>query len=280
MLAQTSTIPSMDERETIANTATPATVATLVRDLQKLTLDLGDIVIVHASLSKLGWIAGGAQAVVEALRAVVGPRGTIVMPTQSGQLTDPARWSNPPVPPEWIDTIRDATPAFDPATTPTREMGQIVDCFRSHPTTMRNGHPSTSFAASGAMAATILGELQLTPALGEGSPVHRLYELDAKVLMLGVDHGNNTSLHLAEYRASWPTKRTFTESVPLMRDGIRQRVTYDDLVSDDSDFAELGEAFHATGAGHVGPVGAGTGRLAHVREMVDFAVGWIENKRA
>jgi aminoglycoside 3-N-acetyltransferase len=270
----------MGELEVISNTTTPATVATLTADLRTLGLVAGDIVIVHSSLSKLGWIAGGAQAVVDALRAAVAPNGTIVMPTQSGQLTDPARWSHPPVPPEWIDTIRNETPAFDPATTPTRDMGQIVDCFRSYPGTVRNGHPSTSFAANGPMAATILGELQLTPALGDGSPIHRLYQHDAKVLMLGVDHGNNTSLHLAEHRATWPTKHTFTERAPIMRDGVRHLAIYEELDYDDSDFSELGEAFHATGQGNVGPVGAGTARLANIPAMVDFAVGWIETNRA
>jgi aminoglycoside 3-N-acetyltransferase len=268
------------EREVIANTKMPATVATLARDLRALGLEPGDIVIVHSSLSKLGWIAGGAQAVVEALLAAVAPGGTIVMSTQSGQLTDPGRWSNPPVPAEWIDTIRDSTPAFDPAITPTRDMGRIVDCFRSHPTTTRNGHPTTSFAANGPMASTIFGDLQLTPALGEGSPVHRLYELDAKVLMLGIDHGNNTSLHLAEHRATWPTKHTFTERAPVMQDGVRHLATYEELDYDDSDFSELGDAFHASGQGVIGPVAAGIGRLANVRAMVDFAVGWIEQKRA
>jgi aminoglycoside 3-N-acetyltransferase len=56
-------------------------------------------------------------------------------------------------------------------------------------------------------------------------------------------------------------------------------VRWDDLDVDDSDFADIGEAFAATGAERTGPVGAGTGRLLRQREIVDFAVGWMTGHR-
>lgn len=70
----------MAESDAIAATERPATVSTLIADLEALGLRRDDVVIVHSSLSALGWVAGGAQAVVEALLAAVGPGGTIVMP--------------------------------------------------------------------------------------------------------------------------------------------------------------------------------------------------------
>lgn len=275
----------MTEAETIAiselRLTGPATVASLAADLRSLGVGDGDVVIVHTAMSRLGWVAGGPQALVLALLDAVGAgtgRGTIVMPAHSG-LSDPARWSNPPVPAGWIPVIRAETPAFDPALTPTRAMGQTVDCFRSHPSTIRSNHPTVSFTANGPLASRIVDDHPLTPSLGEGSPLQRLYDLDAKVLLLGVDHGNNTSLHLAEHRAIWPGKHSYTEGVPVLVDGERRWVTYEDLELDEDDFPAIGEAFAATGLEQAGPIGAGVGRLSSVRAVVDFAVEWIEQHR-
>ena len=270
---------SADEAEAIAAVPVPATAGSVVRDLHALGLAVGDVVIVHTSMSRLGWIAGGAQAVVEALLQAVGATGTVVMPTQSGQLSDPATWSNPPVPADWQQAIRKGFPAYDPYLTPTRGMGQVVECFRVHRSTLRSAHPLVSFAANGPQAHEILEPHALTPALGDASPLGRLYQLDAKVLLLGVDHSTDTSLHLAEYRAEWPSKRRITEGAPLLVDGRRTWVTYDDLDLDTDDFAAVGDAFARAGGERRGPVAGGTGRLARQRALIDFATAWFAAQR-
>ena len=56
---------------------------------KKLGLQEGDNVIVHTSLSSLGFVCGGAQIVIEALLNTVNDCGTIVMPTQSWKNLDP-----------------------------------------------------------------------------------------------------------------------------------------------------------------------------------------------
>jgi aminoglycoside 3-N-acetyltransferase len=88
------------EQEVIARTASPATVDSLAAELGELGVEPGMVLLVHSSLSHLGWVAGGAQAVVLALLEVVGPDGTLVMPTHS-YLTDPATWYDPAVPEAW-----------------------------------------------------------------------------------------------------------------------------------------------------------------------------------
>ena len=121
------------EKDAVARAAVPGTVRGMVAQLATLGLPAGATVIVHASLSRLGWVAGGAQAVVTALLEAVGPGGTLVMPTHSRQLTEPSDWGNPAVPQSWWDVIRSETPAFDPRTTPTYFMGAVVECFRRFP---------------------------------------------------------------------------------------------------------------------------------------------------
>lgn len=267
------------EADAIAAVARPATRASLAADLSDLGLAAGDVVIVHSSLSALGWVVGGAQAVVEALLDVVGAAGTIVMPTQSGQLSDPSDWSNPPVPAEWWDEIRANQPAFDPRLTPSRGMGAVAECLRAHPDARRSAHPLLSFVAVGAHADAVTSGHEPGHGLGERSPLARLEEVDALVLLLGVDHGNDTSLHLAEHRATWPGRSTTEISAPALVDGERRWITYEELDLDEDDFATIGEAFAATGRERSGSVGNGTGRLCRQREIVDFAVDWMTANR-
>ena len=266
------------ERNVITASQEPMTVPRLVRDLHALGVQPGMTLMVHTAMSKLGWIAGGAHAVVVSLLEAIGFDGTLVMPTHTG-LTDPGGWENPPVPESWWPAIREHTPAYDPALTPTRGMGAVVECFRSIPVARRSAHPTYSATAVGPLAEQIVAHHPLDGAFGEASPYARLYDVDAVVLLLGVDHANNSSLHLAEHRATFD-KPIIQHGAPLLLDGRRQYVFYRDLDGDSDDFAALGEAFaDETGGERRGPVGGGEGRLVRQREIVDYAARWITRKR-
>jgi len=268
------------EADAVARASRPATLGRLVGQLRALGLPEGATVVTHSSLSRLGWVAGGAQTVVMALLEALGPRGTLVMPTHSRQLTEPSAWGNPPVPESWWETIRAETPAYDPRTTPTGHMGAIVECFRCFPGVLRSAHPTVSFAALGPGAEAITAAHELDDGLGEGSPLARLHDADAWVLLLGVGHDNNTSLHLAEYRADAP-KHYLPQGSPVLVDGERRWVTYRELADDTALFEPLAKDFAGiTGGERVGPVGAGTGRLMGQRDLVDFAARWLSQRAA
>ena len=269
----------MSEAATISHTHPPQTVDSLAEQFALCGLRAGQTVLVHSSMSKIGWIAGGAQAVILALLRVLGDDGTLMMPTHTSDNTDPANWSRPPVPDTWVPIIRAHRPAYDPATTPTRGMGAIPELFRTWPGTLRSDHPIGSFAARGPNAVKLTRNHQLLDMFGDSSPLATLYELDGDVLLLGVDHGNNTSLHLAENRASWMGKFFIPEATAMMVHGVRQWVNFKMLALETDDFNTLGNAYEAkTGLIH-GQVGQATVRLMKQRPLVDFAVRWMETNR-
>jgi aminoglycoside 3-N-acetyltransferase len=161
----------------------------------------------------------------------------------------------------------------------TRAMGAIADCFLRHARTVRSPHPIVSFAANGPLAEAITAEHPLSPALGETSPLARLYERDARIVLLGVGHERNTSLHLAEYRAVWPSKRHYTEGTAVVVNGERRWIRYNELDLNDADFPAIGRAFSARGSARTGAVGQAAAILCEQRALIDFAAEWISANR-
>jgi len=267
----------MSEHDIINQTKRPNTVNSIVQQLEQFNIAHGDSLLVHSSLSSLGWVCGGAQAVVEALLKTVGDNGTLIMPAQSGDWSDPSEWGNPPVPAEWFQIIYDEMPAFDAAVTPTRGMGKIAELFRTYPGTLRSQHPQVSFCAKGKYAEYIIADHTLTPQFGEDSPLGKLYNSGAKVLLLGVGFDSCTSFHLAESRLSnMPVKKMGTA---MFEKGERLWKWFKDYAYDAGDFAELGERFAEAGFVQHGKLGEAECMLFDLKEAVDFASLWLEKHR-
>lgn len=251
--------------------------SSLRADLAQLGVRPGSVLLLHSSVSALGWVAGGPVAVVQALRDVLGPDGTLVVPTHTPGNSDPAIWRNPPVPESWWPGIRAEMPAFDPILTPSQWMGSVAELVRTWPGASRSDHPQTSFAGIGPAAAEITADHRLDSMLGEHSPLARVYALGGDVLLLGVGHGSNTSLHLAEYRVPHPVSSPYGSAV--LSGGERTWTWWDDVAVDEGDFEALGADFDGTGVVTLGHVGAAGCRLMSQRAAVDFAVGWLPSHR-
>lgn len=272
----------------IARTPQPVTANQLREELAKLGVTLGDILLVHSSLSSLGWVCGGAQTVLEALFAAVGETGTLVMPAQTCDNTDPAFWGNPPVPAAWVEQIREQMPPYDPSKTPSSGMGQIAELFRTYPGTLRSSHPQTSFCANGPLAKSVVASHPLTPQFGLDSPLGALYRMGkegkpVKILLLGVGYHRCTALHLAEQL--WGKGEKGPMGAALLKNGERKWVTFEDMEPVDGDFDRIGDAFEAAFPGgreapwRRGPVGLADCRLCALDKLVNFGVSWMEEHR-
>ena len=147
------------------------TKADIVAGLQEIGLKEGNTVIVHTSLSSIGYVCGGAQTVIEALIEVVGEDGTIMMPTQSWKNLDPETGVHWDVSEQDWDTIRENWPAYDKKITPTNTMGAVAEMFRSWPGASRSDHPARSVAAWGRHSVYLTEKHDLSDIFGDDSPI-------------------------------------------------------------------------------------------------------------
>ncbi|MCD4669589.1 MAG: AAC(3) family N-acetyltransferase [Actinomycetia bacterium] len=271
----------MSEKDVIKKSSRPRTINTLTDDLRNIGVKKGTTLLVHSSMSSIGWICGGAVSVIIAIEQIIGDEGTLIMPAFSGDLSDPAKWENPPVPEQWHGTIRETMPVFYPDLTPTRGLGVIPEVFRKQRGVLRSNHPQVSFAAWGKQAEYITGEHSLEYAFGGKSPLAKIYELDGYVLLIGIGYKNNTSLHLAECRADYLSKKEEACGTPLIVSGKRKWVDLKDIKSNTEDFEELGLAFMKEKKEliKISNIGQARSQFFRQRELVDFAVRWIKVNR-
>lgn len=260
----------MTEHNLVAASSEPRTRDSLIRDLLRLGVQPGETLLVHCAMSRLGWVAGGSEAVVRALLGAVSDTGTLVMPAQSSQLSDPANWRAPAVPLEWVETVRANLPAFDPRTTPTRDMGAVAELFRTWPGARRSLHPTCSFAALGPAAEKITAQQPLSAPFGDEGPLGYLYRSAARVLLLGADFDACTAFHLAEQKA-WPGLPRIAEGSPMVVDGERRWVRFDVPAAYPDGFPEIGDQLLRQGLVRSGSVGAATCHLMSLPRIVDAA---------
>ena len=99
------------------------------------------------------------------------------------------------------------------------------------------------------------------------------------MLLIGVGYDKNTFLHLAEVRADYPGKHTCVEHSAVLENGACVWKSYETLFVDGEDFPAIGAAFEASHIVKKAPIGQTELSLMSQRELVDFAVEWIEKNR-
>ncbi|AJY77554.1 hypothetical protein VN24_06600 [Paenibacillus beijingensis] len=154
-----------------------------MQDVEEMGITEGDEVLVHSSLSSLGYVDGGARTVIEALIAAVGPdSGTLLVPTLTGTPHD-----SPQCPPRFDVTESKCW------------TGTIPETLRRMEGSFRSLHPTHSVAAIGVHAANLTtGHEDCPTPCGYGSPYYRLGCRNGKILLLGVTLDSNTTFHTVE----------------------------------------------------------------------------------
>ena len=221
---------------------------TLVEQLRALGVGPGVVLLVDASFRALRPVKAGPQGVIDALVETIGPSGTLVMPSWTGDDDRP----------------------FDPsATAAAADLGMITDAFWRRPGVRRSDHPF-AFAALGPHAEEIVSGPLPIPPHAPASPVGRVHALDGRVLLLGVSHDADTTLHLAELLAGVPYR--VRKHVTVAGDGVPTRIEYGENDHCCRRFALADDWLRSAGLQSEGPVGSAHARLLRSRDVVRLAV--------
>jgi len=246
--------------------------ASLAADLRRLGVSPGGVVLVHSGFRSFGPVQGGPDAVARALLGASGPEGTILAPTFTTNLVDPYTWPVPPSPEE-RERLLQSIPYFDPQSSPPHKMGAVARALWRTPGARRSRHPVTSWVALGPLAESLMANHPLDDPEGIDGPVGRAYRADASVLLLGVDHDANTTIHLAESLLEMPHLTQLPDRFPVRGpDGARTWRAIRKTTKCSDGFVKLEPHLERAGVIRRGRVGDAPSQLLRSRDIVRVAV--------
>lgn len=162
----------------------------IVRGLARLWVRPTICVMVHAALSKFGYVAGGPQTVVGALRRAAGENGAVIAPS----FRDAIRSD--------YYALRQCEAVCPQRFCPSQERGytgKIGETVREQTDCLRSCHPTHSWVGIGGGSAFLLEGHRYSPTpCGRDSPFIRLMQHDGVVVLLGVGVNALTNIHVVE----------------------------------------------------------------------------------
>lgn len=222
--------------------------AEIADQLRALGVSKTAVLLVHTSFRAIRPVEGGPLGLIEAIREVLGPSGTLVMPSFSG----------------------DDDELFDPASTPASpDLGIVADTFWRLPGVLRSDH-CHAFAAIGPFARVITADPLPLPPHIPASPAGRVHDLDGQVLLLGAGHDADTMLHLAELTAGVPYR--VSKHCMTAQDGHAVRIDYEENDHCCKRFALADGWLRQHGLQSEARIGNAHARLARARDIVKVAV--------
>ena len=220
----------------------------LTQQFLDLGVQPGGVLLVHTAFSKVKPIEGGPTGLISALRSALGAEGTLVMPSMS----------------------YDDDHVFDKTKSHCAQLGVVADTFWRQPGVLRSDS-NHAFAAVGPHAERILAPHPIDVPHGLDSPVGRVYELDGQVLLLGVDHTSNTTIHLCENMAGVRYRRD--KYLTVLEDGKPTRIEYGEIDHCCQNFSLVDGWLDERGLQKRGKVGHADARLIRSRILVDVVTG-------
>lgn len=258
----------------------------LLADLRQLGIRPGDLVMVHASLRRLGLARtlfgeGGAALLLDVLDKAVGPDGTLMMTLGSEYEMD---WVNQRPIEERAGLLAGSVPLDAKSAPAMKDVGWLAEAFRTRPGTILSANPSGRFGARGANAEALLSGQPWNDYYGPGSPLQRLSEQNGRILRLGADPDTVTALHYAEYLARLPNKKRTRWDYLLVAEGGPKHV-WIDCLDDNQGIAESeGEDYFAVilkeylelDRHRSGLVGQAQSELIDAADLLAFGTRWME----
>ncbi len=207
----------------------------IAASLRDLGLKTGDIVLLHSSLSSIGAVEGGADAVIEAFLDVLGPAGTLAVPIFGA-------------------------------------LGIITERLRARPDAVCSIHPKAAIAAVGARAEALCRDhWRAETAHAENTPYTRIAEAGGYVCLLGVDQDRNTTLHTVEELLRLPYLKT-TAPVAFDTPEGRKTKSWKFFPGPHRDFIGLDRALRQSGKMRIGKVGNAVVRLIRAQDLIDICL--------
>jgi aminoglycoside 3-N-acetyltransferase len=228
---------------------------TLVESFCKLSVEEGDTLLVHSSYKSLGAVDGGPQIVINALEAVLGAEGTLIMPTFNFDFNRGVPW--------------------DVRTTPSK-MGVLTELVRVDPRARRVFHPFYSFAILGKRA-EMLGNLHYKSSYERNSVFGKLRDLDGKIMVIGLSYTNSMTFfhHIEQMEGvNYRFLKQFTGEV-TDENGKTYTDTFEMLVRDldkgvITEVNPMGELMEKAGIIKVGKIGEADVKLMKANDVYEF----------
>lgn len=225
----------------------------LVADLNRIGVQSGDRVLVHTSLRAVGPVEGGADTVLDALLGVVGEHGLLVVPT-------------------FTYSYRRFDPRIEPGAT-----GRLPETLRTRPEAVRSWHPTHSVAAIGSGASDLCRDHHLLSGLAVSSPLDRLAKQAGKVLLIGVGHTANSTVHLGESYAELPFLDTPFEpneirTASVVTDSEELFLTLKNPPGCSRAFGGIEQSLRLRGAIRDGRIGHATAQLMSGQDVINAAI--------
>ena len=224
----------------------------LIEQLHTLGVTPGGVLLVHCAFSRVKPVEHGPEGLIAALELALGPAGTLVMPSMTDTDDQP----------------------FNPLTTPCRHLGVVADTFWRLPGVLRSDSPH-AFAARGPAAAAITVPHPLDVPHGLDSPVGRVYDRDGQVLLLGVGHDDNTTIHLAEFLAGVRYRRA--KHATVLSNGQLTRIGYQEIDHCCQQFRMVDGWLDAEQLQRRGRVGHAEARLVRSQDIVRVVLGRLQH---